>query len=51
MLKACKTEKEVFDLSRNGQKAFAQLEQCPKPVVAAIMGACMGGGFEVINNT
>lgn len=47
MIEDCKTKEEVLELSQNGQNAFSKLEQSPKPVVAAIMGTCLGGGFEV----
>jgi 3-hydroxyacyl-CoA dehydrogenase/enoyl-CoA hydratase/3-hydroxybutyryl-CoA epimerase len=33
-------------LSRDGQAGFDRLERFPKPVVAAIHGACLGGGLE-----
>jgi len=33
-------------LSRDGQEGFNRLEKFPKPVVAAIHGACLGGGLE-----
>ena len=33
-------------LSRDGQAGFNRLERFPKPVVAAIHGACLGGGLE-----
>ncbi|HTP52081.1 MAG TPA: fatty acid oxidation complex subunit alpha FadJ [Anaeromyxobacteraceae bacterium] len=33
-------------LSRDGQAGFNRLERYPKPVVAAIHGACLGGGLE-----
>ena len=33
-------------LSRDGQEGFDRLEKYPKPVVAAIQGACLGGGLE-----
>ncbi len=33
-------------LSRDGQAGFDRLEKYPKPVVAAIQGACLGGGLE-----
>ncbi len=33
-------------LSRDGQAGFDRLEGYPKPVVAAIQGACLGGGLE-----
>jgi len=47
MLSACKTEEEVYKLSRDGQAMLQAVEDSPKPVVAAIMGTCMGGGLEV----
>ncbi|XP_064617131.1 trifunctional enzyme subunit alpha, mitochondrial-like isoform X2 [Liolophura sinensis] len=47
MLEACKTADEVESLSRNGQAMLARMEANPKPIVAAIMGSCLGGGFEV----
>ncbi|ADJ28300.1 fatty acid oxidation complex subunit alpha FadJ [Nitrosococcus watsonii] len=34
-------------LSRTAQKAMAQLEAFPLPVVAAIHGVCLGGGLEL----
>ena len=49
MIEACKTKEEVVDLSQKGQQAFMQLENSPKPIVAAIMGTCLGGGLEVTN--
>lgn len=34
-------------LSRDGQQLFAQLDNLKVPVVAAIHGACAGGGYEL----
>jgi len=47
MINDCKTKEEVVALSRQGQTIFAQLEQLNIPVVAAINGACLGGGLEL----
>src|SRR5512138_3691875 len=34
-------------LSRRGQAVFRRIEEMPFPTVAAIHGACLGGGFEL----
>ncbi len=47
MLQACKTASEVAQLSREMQAELNRLEKSQKPVVAAIHGACLGGGLEV----
>ncbi|MFT5991156.1 MAG: 3-hydroxyacyl-CoA dehydrogenase/enoyl-CoA hydratase/3-hydroxybutyryl-CoA epimerase [Flavobacteriales bacterium] len=47
MLRAAKTKEEVTALSTEGQEAFARLAASPVPVVAAIDGACLGGGLEL----
>ncbi len=44
---ACKTAAELTELSHNGQKIMDRLAKCKTPLVAAIHGACMGGGLEV----
>ena len=46
MLKACKTAEEAAAISRTGQEEFLRIEKSVKPVVAAVMGSCMGGGME-----
>lgn len=38
---------EGEQVSREGQEIMNQLEASPKPIVAAIMGPCLGGGLEV----
>lgn len=48
MLQACCTSEEVHKISQDGQNMLKQVEKSPKPVVAAIMGSCLGGGLEVI---
>lgn len=47
MLQACRTFEEVYQISQEGQNMLSQVERSTKPVVAAIMGACLGGGLEV----
>ena len=47
MINDCKTEEEVVSISRQGQMIFSQIEQLNVPVVAAINGACLGGGLEL----
>src|SRR5690625_3697715 len=34
-------------LARNGQRVFDRIERFPIPVIAAINGVCLGGGFEL----
>ena len=38
---------DARQLSRSGQQLVAQIAAFPKPLVAAIHGACLGGGLEV----
>ncbi|XP_008698575.1 trifunctional enzyme subunit alpha, mitochondrial isoform X2 [Ursus maritimus] len=47
MIASCKTPEEVTKLSQEGQRMFEKLEKSTKPVVAAISGACLGGGLEL----
>lgn len=47
MLQSCKTAEEVHKISRDGQNMLSQVEKSSKPIVAAIMGSCLGGGLEV----
>lgn len=41
------TAAEAAALSRTGQELIQRFEDFPKPVVAAIHGACLGGGCEL----
>ena len=47
MLSSLKTADEFIDISVNGQQVLQEMEDCPKPIVSAIMGPCLGGGLEV----
>src|SRR5262244_1692175 len=45
-LQKLSTAADAEKLSRDVQKQFSELAAFPKPVVAAIHGSCLGGGFE-----
>jgi enoyl-CoA hydratase/carnithine racemase len=47
MLESVKSRDELYKMSRNGQEIMDQIEQSSKPIIAAIAGSCLGGGFEV----
>jgi enoyl-CoA hydratase len=38
---------EAFEFSREGQAVMDRVERSSKPVIAAIRGYCMGGGFDL----
>jgi 3-hydroxyacyl-CoA dehydrogenase / enoyl-CoA hydratase / 3-hydroxybutyryl-CoA epimerase len=46
MIQAVTTAKEAEAIAREAQEGFNRLAQSKKPVVAAIHGACLGGGLE-----
>lgn len=46
-LQSATREDQIKNLSEAGQKFYDRLETFPKPVVAAIHGACLGGGLEL----
>ena len=48
MLKGAKSAAEAEELSRTGHRALARLASSKKPVVAAVHGPALGGGFEVV---
>ncbi|KJH41966.1 fatty acid oxidation complex, alpha subunit [Dictyocaulus viviparus] len=47
MLKKAKNHSDGANISRQAQDQFNKLEHSRKPIVAAIMGSCMGGGLEL----
>jgi len=42
------TREEFERLSREGQEMIQMVDDFPKPVVAAVHGACVGGGLELV---
>ncbi len=42
----CKNAEEATTLSKGSQDFLFEVEKSHKPVVAAIMGSCLGGGLE-----
>jgi len=47
MLEKCKSAAEAEELSKGGHIFLQKIADSPRPVVAAIMGSCLGGGLEV----
>lgn len=47
MLKSVTEASQAEELSKSGQQIFDRLEQLSIPTVAAIDGACLGGGLEL----
>ncbi|HEI8866534.1 TPA: fatty acid oxidation complex subunit alpha FadJ [Serratia odorifera] len=47
MIAACSNAREAEELARKGQSTLAKIAAFPVPVVAAIHGACLGGGLEL----
>src|SRR5690348_15390983 len=46
LLQTIRSAAEGTAMSKSGQAGFNRLDVFPKPVVAAIHGACLGGGLE-----
>ncbi|WP_297202679.1 fatty acid oxidation complex subunit alpha FadJ [uncultured Pluralibacter sp.] len=47
MIGRCASAQEAETLARQGQQIMAEINALPIPVVAAIHGACLGGGLEL----
>lgn len=46
MFETCKTQDEVKAISKSAQEILQKIESSRKPIVAAVQGVCLGGGFE-----
>ncbi|SUG14016.1 fatty acid oxidation complex alpha subunit [Salmonella enterica subsp. arizonae] len=47
MIGRCQSAQEAETLARQGQQLMAEIQALPVPVIAAIHGACLGGGLEM----
>lgn len=47
-IKKASSFEELLKLSKNGQELFNRISCYKKPFVAAVNGACLGGGFEMV---
>lgn len=47
MLAGCTSREEVLEIALQGHAIFDQLVNLPIPIVAAVHGACLGGGLEL----
>src|SRR5207249_3805776 len=47
VLAGISSSREGTEMALRGQAIFNKIEACPKPVIAAINGVCLGGGLEL----
>lgn len=47
MIEACQSAQQAQSLAEQGQQVMIEIANLPFPVVAAIHGACLGGGLEL----
>ena len=47
MIDSCRSADEARQLAEQGQRVMSEIAALPVPVVAAIHGACLGGGLEL----
>ncbi|HYO96105.1 MAG TPA: fatty acid oxidation complex subunit alpha FadJ [Polyangiaceae bacterium] len=47
LLRGLTSPQQATELSRSGQLALSRIERSTKPFVAAVAGACLGGGLEL----
>lgn len=47
MIATCSSAQQAEELVRHGQDVMAEIASFPVPIVAAIHGACLGGGLEL----
>jgi len=45
--RAFKTAQDALDYEARGDKVQTTIERCPIPIIAAVAGACTGGGFGI----
>ncbi len=47
MIAGCENKSQASELSKAGHVLFDKIDNYPLPIIAAIHGACLGGGLEL----